>query len=233
MEGKSARTYLASIMHPNGVDLERIDPCLQLLGMRHDGDFLEEGSASWEAGVPRWGRLRLRWSYSSYLHCLCIFIPCRVPACASKPCRLQVRVFSRKENVLRVRWDVAARCLFFIISHCCGSVSHNPLSPSDPSPALSTIVAARSVRAVSRYTFKTRKSLEASQSVRLNMARSCLGWHQQKPSPSLDQTTLGALLPDKEARGTKEGGNKGPRPRKRAIVRGSRKQRASAVPRKR
>lgn len=44
----------------NVTGLERSDPTLQLLGMRHDGKFLEEGSASWAAGIPKRGRFRTR-----------------------------------------------------------------------------------------------------------------------------------------------------------------------------
>ncbi|CAM9595003.1 unnamed protein product, partial [Ectocarpus sp. 8 AP-2014] len=40
--------------------LERSDPTIQLLGMRHDGKYLEEGSVSWAAGVPTRGRFRTR-----------------------------------------------------------------------------------------------------------------------------------------------------------------------------
>eukprot|EP00752_Nemacystus_decipiens_P009815 g8759.t1 len=42
------------------LELERKDPTLQLLGMRHDGKYLEEGSASWSSGVPKRGRFRTR-----------------------------------------------------------------------------------------------------------------------------------------------------------------------------
>lgn len=41
-------------------ELERDDPTLQLLGMRHDGKYLEEGSESWAAGVPVRGRFRTK-----------------------------------------------------------------------------------------------------------------------------------------------------------------------------
>eukprot|EP00903_Cladosiphon_okamuranus_P011517 g10844.t2 len=42
------------------LELERKDPTLQLLGIRHDGKYLEEGSASWSTGVPKRGRFRTR-----------------------------------------------------------------------------------------------------------------------------------------------------------------------------
>ncbi|CAM9221094.1 unnamed protein product, partial [Scytosiphon promiscuus] len=42
------------------LELQRKDPTLQLLGMRHDGKYLEEGSATWASGVPKRGRFRTR-----------------------------------------------------------------------------------------------------------------------------------------------------------------------------
>lgn len=42
----------------HGTELQRSDPTLQLLGMRHDGKYLEEGSVSWD--VPKRGRFRTR-----------------------------------------------------------------------------------------------------------------------------------------------------------------------------
>lgn len=49
-----------------GAGLKRDDPNLQLLGMRHDGKFLEEGSDSWKAGIPKRGRFRARLDQSAF-----------------------------------------------------------------------------------------------------------------------------------------------------------------------